>query len=764
MRINLYFKCLIFILLPFSFLQANYVNSASNTINDSKSTESVTPSINTVVTDVASSYKNAIITGTIHSSTNTHNQGPKAIDDNPGGEYYAMIALDKPGKITFPKVFKLHQIDIYLELSEENESYKFSLESTLDGKNWSLLKDFTDKDYLGFISVQLDDIEASGLRLIAKSSSVEDGILLLKEINAFTHDHFPNLRNDLALSIAGAKITESTKAFSDDISGEILLDGSWNENSRSIKIGKENESISFSLPGKKPAYFGAMQLLKNSRTDGYSPSSFEVFYSNSDTGENFKSAGAFSFPYDNNKRLAVLDKPIKARVIKLLFPKNKEITSLDEIEVLEFIPDNTSSILDDLVLRSAEVNGEPEPTLGKDLAEVKQGVSVVEFPENKKSLWETSNSYDIGNIKSFPVTFELNFYGERSAKLNQVRFRFSDAPSNNIKLNIYLIKDGSTTLFNKQPLAVSQHRWSWWKVPLNDIEADGIKIEFITDPTNNKSFFSLDNLQVIESSVEGYTSILDTSKSALDKLGFNVALSALGGRVTNVSSQTDSSGWESRNLIDGQVAGPYPGEGPDGWESNENELPIEITLDLAGDEALPISTIGINSTVPMSAFGDITDVGRMPASVQFSFTKDDPSNDHASWSAYSEPYVLAATYTEQLIDLSAVTEATGVKLRFIKSHGKKRLAIGEIAVYEVNDSTASVVNRTFVNVLQPALGGKLVRNNIAAYSNSSIASLLGGGWDLSQEDPLFEKEYPTWVTEDHDVQQSFTFAFRGLAL
>ena len=51
-------------------------------------------------TDVASSQKSAMISSAIFDLTNCYNTGWKAVDDNSGGKYYAMIGLDKPEKIS----------------------------------------------------------------------------------------------------------------------------------------------------------------------------------------------------------------------------------------------------------------------------------------------------------------------------------------------------------------------------------------------------------------------------------------------------------------------------------------------------------------------------------------------------------------------------------------------------------------------------------------------------------------------------------------
>ncbi|MEN8131797.1 MAG: VWA domain-containing protein [Pseudomonadota bacterium] len=721
---------------------------------DASGTDITDTTTNLNATDVASSKNGAIVTNMLWTSTDSYNQPFRAIDDNADDPYYGKVKPEQPGEILFPKAFKLNAIDIYLQLSEKNESFRFSLESTVDGENWKLLKDYTDRDYQGLVRVELDNEESAAIRLVAKSSTVND-ILQVNEVNAFTNDHVPDFKNNLALSRFGGEVIEATEEIYRYKQSSSLLNGVI-ENTFTLSIGEGGGTIIINLAGNKPVYIDAVQLISGHDSP---PSTFEVFCSATDSDDDFNSIGTFSFSTDHARRLAVLETPRPARRIKIVFPKTVEWHHLGEIQVFESVAQNASSILDTIALRSAGVDSYSEPIKGKDLAHPHQGVALIKYPDaDSKSLEEFTRKYK-GTIKQFPATFELGFYGEKTAKLEQSRF-YIDGSSGDIKLNVYAINGEETTLVNRQPLLVPEKR-GWWKTPLYDVDAGGIQIEFVVDSPNEKTHLKLEALQVVEASMRGYTSILEAAADSFDNLGVNIALSALGGKIVHVSSQYPSRDWDAENLIDGRVNGPYQGEGSSGWESEEHEIPV-VTLSLASDKPTNISGIGINSTVPRSGFLDVTDVRWMPVSVEIAFTGDDPSSSTASWSEYSKPYVLAAVYNEQYIPLPEARKVKGVRLRFPRSHGAEAVAVGEIAVYETKNAQESIVNQIPVDVLQPALGGKLVRRNAKDYSNDfSAANILGGALTLSTENPLFEGNYPFWAAADNSPDQSFIFAFKN---
>lgn len=190
--------------------KANTVNTLSIEQDASEISDVPDTSTNINATDVASSKNGAIVTNMYWTPVDSYNRPSKAIDDNADDPYYAKVKPEQPGEILFPKAFKLNAIDIYLQLSEKNESFRFSLESTVDGENWVVLKDYTDRDYQGMVRVELDNEESVAIRLVAKSSTVND-ILQVKEVNAFTNDHVPDFRNNLALSLFGGEVIEATE-------------------------------------------------------------------------------------------------------------------------------------------------------------------------------------------------------------------------------------------------------------------------------------------------------------------------------------------------------------------------------------------------------------------------------------------------------------------------------------------------------------------------------------------------------------------------
>ncbi len=228
--------------------------------------------------------------------------------------------------------------------------------------------------------------------------------------------------------------------------------------------------------------------------------------------------------------------------------------------------------------------------------------------------------------------------------------------------------------------------------------------------------------------------------------GYNIALSALGGRVEHVTSQKDDKQWAAKNLIDGRNCWGC------GWSSSDNTLPQEIILSFHEQKEAAVAAVIIDPLVFVKSswsleWDTIKYSERTPQHVEVWVSTSSPELGFVQVSGVR----LLQGLAQQLITLPAGVSAKFLKLVIKSNFGGKTTALGEIKVIEANSAQKSILADTRMNLARPELGGVL-----ATFTSSrdeekhSVHQLVDG-------DP----NGTAWRSADDNLPQDFVFSFRG---
>ena len=230
--------------------------------------------------------------------------------------------------------------------------------------------------------------------------------------------------------------------------------------------------------------------------------------------------------------------------------------------------------------------------------------------------------------------------------------------------------------------------------------------------------------------------------------GHNVALSALGGTVTEANSPGSGTAWTAENLIDG-FARTYDESGAalaKGWHNDPRAgLPAELVFSFyqgrqARIGAVVIDTAGID-TEPV--------IPGAPKHVEVLVSDD---NISTNFRAVAEAR-LWPIYGPQIIRFDPV-DARFLRLRIRSAYRNARyVAIGEVSIYESAQSPSIVADLPH-NIASPALGGHIERYT-SEHPNNKAWNLVDG---KVGEDHAWVSADPR-PDEAADLPQEFVFTF-----
>jgi Mg-chelatase subunit ChlD len=188
-------------------------------------------------------------------------------------------------------------------------------------------------------------------------------------------------------------------------------------------------------------------------------------------------------------------------------------------------------------------------------------------------------------------------------------------------------------------------------------------------------------------------------------VGFNIALSALGGKVERWSSQYDGGAWAAANLNDGKAVhwrwrtaqlACYSC----GWSSKGREAPQEVVLSFYETRSARIQAITIDTVTEETSYAP----GRAVKDAEIWVSQEGPESGFVKIAGArlgNEP----GKYSIRLPD----TLARFVKIVFLSNHGGRWHQAGEIEIIENATQQASILHDFPINLASPTLGGGLVR-------------------------------------------------------
>lgn len=224
--------------------------------------------------------------------------------------------------------------------------------------------------------------------------------------------------------------------------------------------------------------------------------------------------------------------------------------------------------------------------------------------------------------------------------------------------------------------------------------------------------------------------------------GFNLALSALGGRLDRATSEYDET-WAAENLIDGVPFAfrltPSGTEcGPCGWISSDATFPQDFVFSFYQGREAVVSAVVIDT----STF----QVREMPENiakwVEVWVASAETDGDLAKVAIQR----LAQHPGEQAITFPPVA-ARRLMVRVTSNYGGDYTVLGEVEIIEAAEPEASILADFTINLASPALGG-VVAWFTSQREDHGVEYLVDGRADA-----------PGWRAADGRLPQDVVFAF-----
>lgn len=698
-------------------------------------------------------------------------EGPGAgrlIDGAAEGGQPFVAPHGKPVVLRLLKPYPVVAVTVHLP-ARTGIGHRLRIESSIDGEDWTLLSDLTDRDYEGRIDLAMPALEVRFLRLTGLSSS-EGAHLRLNQVEVITDRPVPLLDRNLAAAAHGGRIlaapVDTGVIPPPDPRG--LIDGDtglrrWSSPVLSGGDGDGRVDIDLAFGADMPARVEAVVLHSAAHEGAYAPARLALAGSLSPDGEDFEPIGSFDFPAQAWPRLARFPPQAMRRLrLTLVEPSGGDRFRLSEIEVHEAVSEGGRGLLDGRYLLHA---GGARPEEGRNIADPLLGTQIrvsAEPDDQARALVEPGLRGRLV-VRGAPAVIDLDFLAGRSARLEGLWLNLGEAGAG-ARLLIEAAAQAQVEPVEVQalplpPVGRPLFPAGWYLLHLDGLEASRLRL--ILDPAETS--VRLEGLAVVEGRAEGYVLIAQREPVDRDTLGPNLALAALGGRIKAFAKGKAVP--HAGDLIDGLVSDLGGTFGATiGWQ--DGPLPATLVLDLAGDRPLPVRAIGIDGTTAVrDRDPDLRTARRqLPRRVGLAATLDDPADPAAHWTDLPEPALLGR-FGQQLFALPPGTLARGLRLDLRDAYGAGTVRLGEIAVYGTPEAAAELDSLT-LDLLEPALGGMLV----AASSQDRYgpaASVLGGALEPGSADgqgPVGQgnqgqARVRLWRAGGSDLPQHLTFAF-----
>jgi Mg-chelatase subunit ChlD len=229
---------------------------------------------------------------------------------------------------------------------------------------------------------------------------------------------------------------------------------------------------------------------------------------------------------------------------------------------------------------------------------------------------------------------------------------------------------------------------------------------------------------------------------------FNIAASALGGRIARITSDGNEEknyrihwGWSAAHLIENGIGSPHISCAPIcGWASKDS-TPQDIVLSFYQQREAVISRVVIDTLTGETR----DDSKRLPRQVEIAVSRVSADDGFTPVASVELPPEAAV----RPIDF-APTPAKYVRVRILSNYGGDVIVVGEIGVFEADGPAPSILADVTPNLALFALGGVLV--SYTTEDTSHAFQLIDG-------DPARE-----WLSGQLSFPQDFVFAFHDDAV
>ncbi len=657
------------------------------------------------------------------------------------------VALGSPLTVTFSRPWNIERLRFVLR-APEGGGYHYRLEVSADGELWELLAERGDGVFAGVQEFRFPPRPLRAVRLTASAASEGIGALEVEEFEAWSRDHVPALRDNLAWGGHGGRVLTmqptpenlETATFPLINGGEDLWEAP-SEGPVELVLGFV-ENAAFLIDAV------ALQVPDPARA----PVEVEIAASVEGPDRGFETIGSFPVAARDGRALLPFE-PRPARFLRLrLQPPQQGRLALGDVSVFEAVLAGYASRLPRYV---ATESG--EPPAARNLALLANGGRLVAHPElfdgSPDQLHNGQVSWEAPAVDTDRAAFLFRFLGERRARIDEVRLHLDDIGwPGRLKVEVAEREEGP---FTEAAAVLLPPTFDQWRA-VRFAPVEGRYLRVAVEPAAEDGGREvIDEIAVLEAEAPGYRSILEVPFEEQLPLGSNLALSLLGGEIVRVSAEEQQQGWSARRLIDGLVGDAYGGaRGSVGWTTPANpDFPVEIDLRLAGSGPARIVGVGLNPSFKIKASGILDSdflgaAANRPREVEIL-----TSLDGADWKSVTT-FEMRNRAVLQTFAFPAPRDARFVRFRLLSNHGGDRLQLGELEVYEdpALDSSRSVLADRRLDLARPELGGA-VPGFTGEYRDTLVGYMFDG------EPKSF------WAPDDGwRFPQRFRLAFAGDAV
>ncbi len=630
------------------------------------------------------------------------------------------VGLGDPLLLRFVRPLGIERLRFLLR-APEGGGYRYRLETSADGEVWELLAERTDGFYGGLQEFSFPPRPLRAIRLTATAASEGIELLEVEEFEAWSRDHVPVLRRNLAWGGHGGRVLSALPALADPARELFPLvnggDDLWEapaEGPVELVLGfVENAAFLIDAVG--------LQLPDPARA----PRTVDIAVSVEGPDRGFLELGSFPVTVEDGRAVLPFS-PRAARFLRLrLRPDAGRRLLLGDIAVFEAEVEGYDSPFPDFVALESEA-----PPASRNIALAANGGRLLAHPEifdgSPEQLNNGATNWESPAVDGPEAAFLFRFLDGRRARIEEVRLHLDgiDWPGR-IAVEVAEEENGPYEPVARVLLPPSYEAWR--AVRFVPVEARYLRILF-TPAAEDGGREVIDEIAVLEDEGPDYLSILEVPFAEQLPLGPNLALALLGGEILRASAVEEQQGWSPRRLIDGLVGDAYGGaRGSVGWTTPpQPAMPVELDLRLAGDRPARIVGVGLNPSFKTKAAGILdTDflgaAANRPREVEILTSLDGENWEPAGRFEMRNRAVL------QTFAFPAAREARFLRFRLLSNYGGDRLQLGELEVYEdpTLDGPESVLADRPPNIARPELGGAVVAFT-GHYGESWIGRLFDG--------------------------------------
>lgn len=583
------------------------------------------------------------------------------------------LGRDSPLTLEMGRAYTIERLRLYLN-QPDGRYYRYLIEGSLDGKDWSLLVDRSTGKHRGPQDLPIEPQAVKFIRIIGTENPEYDD-LYVEELEALTRDPVPldgtsalvqdhsfSMRRNVAYTIYGGRMLNASGFAATALRPELLIDGGTEAPGWVADTPRSPHNVTLGFrEGQATTIDGIAFRGLHRRGDPHSYHTPRVAVVEvHEPGGRWKNIGRYGL-FKTVSWQKVSFAPVQADRVKLTFYGTHEKglpIGLAEIAVLERVDERTTSILSHrtgeggLNIARAALGGKVESITNGDEADGAKGL-IDGISDNNG--WRTGN-------EQFPKEIVLSFRESRIALISGIALypgSWGDREMGIKRFEVLASQDDTPANFKSLGIFHLDMRLESQVFTFPPARARYVMLRILSNHGDDDT--TLGEIEVLEAARDGYSSIFSDE-------GINLADRRFGGHIVFPVG----SGMEA--LIDGDLEGT-------GWTA-EGEPPFDLVFGFHHDRLARLNRIVIWNSEESKSENRVRRFKLLVSSM----------GPHEGFKAVGD-FELGSQAGRQVFTFDD-SLARFVKLRVLSNHGGTSYAIGDVALPEVlSPGKPSVLSR-----------------------------------------------------------------------